>query len=438
MNSYSLNIADYTLTFKSAHPGLSLQPSSRFVNFLTECENPDIVIDVHVGECIEAKNSEQVFGAPLFEEKNGIPIKTNDKFWSVTRLPGYIFMKTAMPYVPSVNEAVLTIPDGSSSWSIWISNEIDPIDPMAYPLDGLLLYYLTVIHNDIMIHASGIQYNNNNLVFSGVSGQGKSTMSRLWANSGAEVIHDDRLIIRNKNDGFWMHNTPIYDNDIPKKALITELFLISHGESNSLTPIKGSEAITSVLSNCIQHTWDKQMVLNTLKTVSDFVSEVPIAKLSFIPDTGIVDYLLKKKEDNKDIYSISLNMLSAGKSVKVKAYGYSMYPTIKPGSTLTIDPLTTVPKIGELIAIKADKRFIVHRLIDSVQINGETFFKTRGDSNRYLDNPISFEYIAGRIRGYETPGNISRSRYCFNFISAKTIILLQKIKRRLPFYHAIY
>ena len=70
------------------------------------------------------------------------------------------------------------------------------IDPFEYPLDGLILYYLTVINGDIMIHASGVNNAGEGYLFSGVSGKGKSTMAKIWDNYGAKVIHDDRLVIR--------------------------------------------------------------------------------------------------------------------------------------------------------------------------------------------------------------------------------------------------
>jgi len=47
-----------------------------------------------------------------------------------------------------------------------------------------------------MIHASGVNNAGHGYIFSGVSGKGKSTMAKLWDNSGARVIHDDRLILR--------------------------------------------------------------------------------------------------------------------------------------------------------------------------------------------------------------------------------------------------
>ena len=74
-------------------------------------------------------------------------------------------------------------------WDLWIDGSEKEIDPFEYPLDGLILYYLTVIHGDIMIHASGVNNAGHGYIFSGVSGKGKSTM----ANSG--IIQGQKLFM---------------------------------------------------------------------------------------------------------------------------------------------------------------------------------------------------------------------------------------------------
>ena len=118
----------------------------------------------------------------------------------------------------------------SREWDLRIDNPGKSFDPMEYPLDGLILYYLTVISGDIMIHGSGVNYNNQGYLFSGISGMGKTTMAKLWDDHGAEIIHDDRLIIRKSSTGYSMYNTPVYRNDEPRRSDISTIFLIGHGK----------------------------------------------------------------------------------------------------------------------------------------------------------------------------------------------------------------
>jgi signal peptidase I len=106
------------------------------------------------------------------------------------------------------------------------------------------------------------------------------------------------------------------------------------------------------------------------------------------------------------IKNVGLTLLSEGKTIRIKAHGYSMYPCIKPGSLILIEPINLkgFPVPGEIIAIRRESGLIVHRLVRTVNKNGVTFYIARGDSNAYADNPVGIDKIAGRIVGAETTG----------------------------------
>jgi signal peptidase I len=106
------------------------------------------------------------------------------------------------------------------------------------------------------------------------------------------------------------------------------------------------------------------------------------------------------------VKDISLTLLAEGKTIRIKAHGYSMYPCIKPGSMLLIEPvkLKGVPVPGEIIAIQRENGLVVHRLTKTIRKNGVTFFIARGDSNAYADDPVKSDKIVGRIVRAETTG----------------------------------
>jgi signal peptidase I len=106
------------------------------------------------------------------------------------------------------------------------------------------------------------------------------------------------------------------------------------------------------------------------------------------------------------IKNTGLTLLSEGKTIRIKAHGYSMYPSIKPGSLILIEPihLKGPPVPGEIIAIRRENGLVVHRLTKIVKKNGVTSFIARGDSNAYADNPIKIDKIAGRIVRAESTG----------------------------------
>jgi signal peptidase I len=103
---------------------------------------------------------------------------------------------------------------------------------------------------------------------------------------------------------------------------------------------------------------------------------------------------------------IGLTLLSEGKTIRIKAHGYSMYPSIKPGSLILIEPLQlkVLPVPGEIVAIRRKNGLVVHRIVRIVKKDGFTGFIARGDSNAYPDKLLSIEMIAGRITGSEPTG----------------------------------
>ncbi|MGD0341471.1 MAG: hypothetical protein ABSA76_07175 [Bacteroidales bacterium] len=96
---------------------------------------------------------------------------------------------------------------------------------------------------------------------------------------------------------------------------------------------------------------------------------------------------------------ISFALLAEGKTIRAKADGYSMYPFIRPGSSVLLgavnDDVTLIP--GEIIAWKRESGFVLHRLIAIIKNGNETHYITRGDSSLQEDPPLSRDQVAGRV-----------------------------------------
>lgn len=295
MRNYNLNIAGYNLRIESAEDGPDLVPSQRFRRNIVQIPEYDVCIRVHHGSLKPKDDAERLFVAPYVVEINGYKITRSDNFWSVYRQNGDMLLITNFPESPSGKKAMLKFSFALREWDLWIENAGSETDPLEYPLDGLILYYLTAINSDIMIHASGVYYNGHGYLFSGVSGKGKTTMANLWDNIGAQVIHDDRLIIRNIEGVFRMYNTPVYKNDIPNNSAIDKIFLIEHGDENKMTTLREASSVSQVIANCIQHNYSQEMIARFLGSVSMMCSKIPVATLSFKPDRSIIEYILRNE-----------------------------------------------------------------------------------------------------------------------------------------------
>jgi hypothetical protein len=293
MRNFNLNIAGYNIGFEASANGPDLKPSVRFLRNINQNNGSDILIRVHSESFNLPKGAERVFRAPYVEELNGIQFNNVTSFWSVWEYNSELYIWTIFPLSSTEKNAVLKFSLTSMEWDLWIYGTREETDPLEYPLDGLILYYLTVINGDIMIHASGVNNTGHGYIFSGVSGKGKSTMAKLWDNSGARVIHDDRLILRNNGGIYRMYNTPVYNDDEPRESILNRIFIIEHGAENILIPLKGANAVTQVMANCIQHNWGAEIIARLLGSISIMCGTIPTSKLFFKPDKSVIDLILE-------------------------------------------------------------------------------------------------------------------------------------------------
>jgi len=125
---------------------------------------------------------------------------------------------------------------------------------------------------------------------------------------------------------------------------------------------------------------------------------------------------------------IGFTLLDEGKTIKLRADGFSMYPSIRPGSVICIEPVEQPATLhrGEIIAWKRDSGFVAHRLVRTFDKENRIHFVTRGDCNLREDKPFTADMIAGKVIKAEYPeGNPltlksymnRRPKYLFNRMS---------------------
>ena len=296
MKSFTLNIADFNIRFISTGPEIDLFIKKKYNHFFSCSGNPDITVRVHSGIHKPEEKANRVFHAPYIKETENKKVKISDEFWTVYKNKNDILIETILPLGKKNRKASLRMNAGADEWDIYINGTDKNIDPLEYPLDGLLLYYLTVRSGDIFIHGSGVKINNRGYIFAGVSGKGKTTIAQLWDKAGATVIHDDRLIIRNIYNRFVMYNTPVYNNETQRSSPVDKIFLIDHGTANKIVPTGKSEALSLVMANCIQHLWNPSIIESLTEALDKLTSGTSIGRLFFKPDKSVISYIMELRE----------------------------------------------------------------------------------------------------------------------------------------------
>jgi signal peptidase I len=138
------------------------------------------------------------------------------------------------------------------------------------------------------------------------------------------------------------------------------------------------------------------------------------------------------------VREIGFSLLTEGKKIRIRADGYSMFPAIKPGSVILIEPVTDEepPVPGDIIAWKRDSGFVVHRLIRIEKEDNKVSYVTRGDSCANEDSPVMENLVAGKVISTETPSGIrtrsenkliSKQVYLYNRLLVWFIIRFKKV-----------
>jgi len=101
---------------------------------------------------------------------------------------------------------------------------------------------------------------------------------------------------------------------------------------------------------------------------------------------------------SSDYYSklLAQEVLSRGHCIRVKGRGQSMYPLVRTGDTLDIEPKDPGElKIGDIIFYRRFcGDYVAHRLIKR---NGPSTLLTKGDNHYYYDMPVPVDAVLGRV-----------------------------------------
>jgi len=388
--------------------GITLRPDERFRAFIDDATGPErqpgLTVDVLSRKAIIPSDVVKVFDARLMKETTEGLIDSGEPFWEVMTDEGITYAKV-WPR-DSVRNPVIVLPHGKMHCHIFADSEGDTIDPLPYPVDGLLLYFLSSAMGDLMIHGSGVICGGSGWIFTGRSGSGKTTIAGIFDRAGDRVIHDDRLILRKEAEGWVMHSTPVYRNDEPRSAVIDHLWGIMHGRVNVSTPVTGSEAVAMVMSNCVQQNWDREAALRLTSAAGELVAAVRISRLSFMPDGGIRDYLAaRESESHVTPADAASAILGEERPVTITAGGYSMWPAIRPGDRVVIEPLRgQVPAQGDIVALRRDGGYVVHRVRKAPVRGSRQLYFTQGDAALRSDTPSDITSIAGIVKKINRAG----------------------------------
>ena len=153
--------------------------------------------------------------------------------------------------------------------------------------------YLASAHG-FLLHAASAVRDNRAFIFSGLSGAGKTTISRCAAED-AVLLTDEISYIRRTQSEYRAWGTPFAgEMGTPGaniSAPVAKLFFLEKGRANRIQDIDRSEALRLLLRNILFFNNDQEAVRAVFDCACDFLESVPACRLTFVPDRSVWDLI---------------------------------------------------------------------------------------------------------------------------------------------------
>jgi hypothetical protein len=221
-------------------------------------------------------------------------------WWSMFDAPGarvVSFFGATPPY--EENRRAVMSPDYRSG-TIYCQNSLEQGFPLSYPLEELIYINVLPSYDGVIIHSCGAGDKKGGYLFVGVSGAGKSTISKvLMKGTDWKVLSDDRIILRKMEDGIRMFGTPWHGEvDVCENMGIPlrRIYYLKKAPQNGAVRWSPVQAATHLIARSFPPFWDADGMDRVTSLCIDIATQVPCYELSFVPNETVLDYLAGLKD----------------------------------------------------------------------------------------------------------------------------------------------
>ncbi len=225
-------------------------------------------------------------------------------FVKPTARPEFDFAVDVVPPGRIASEEDVSVHRQGGSWSIQRGDFRAECDPASrtgniqqsanpYSIDSVLRIVHTLLlarQGGFLLHAASAIKNGRAFLFSGLSGAGKTTISRL-APPEVTLLTDEVSYVRPEGDGYRAFGTP-FAGELAKvgenvSAPVAAVYLLEQGPENVIEPLKPAEAGRRLLENILFFAEDAELVKLVFQSACEFISRVPVLRLTFVPDERV-------------------------------------------------------------------------------------------------------------------------------------------------------
>jgi hypothetical protein len=162
-----------------------------------------------------------------------------------------------------------------------------------YSVDAVLRILHSIVlvqQGGFLLHSASAIRNGKAFLFAGVSGAGKTTISRL-APADATLLTDEISYVRRQDQTYFAFGTP-FTGELAKlgencSAALAALYLLAQGPANRIEKVAAADAGRELLANMLFFAEDQALVHCAFKAACDFVDQIPAYRLTFVPDARV-------------------------------------------------------------------------------------------------------------------------------------------------------
>lgn len=155
----------------------------------------------------------------------------------------------------------------------------------------------------LALHASLVETPQGGLLFSGVSGIGKSTQAALWVRCRqAEQLNGDRPLLY-QEAGRWLAAGSPYAGSsrcyVNRACPIRAIVFLSKAKACSLRPVPPGQAFRSLYAATVMNLWNPTYLEQATDLLTALAVRVPCYQLACTPDERAVECLERGLEERR-------------------------------------------------------------------------------------------------------------------------------------------
>ena len=147
----------------------------------------------------------------------------------------------------------------------------------------------------LIFHACCVHTAFGGILFSGISGIGKSTQGTLWCDyEKAKMINGDRPVLYKKESRWVAYGSPYAGSSkhhVNEKTEIRAIVMLAQSDKCTIRKLGVAEAFRKVFAQMTVGSWNAESVTLACGLAEQLVSDVPVYELACTPDRNAVNLL---------------------------------------------------------------------------------------------------------------------------------------------------